>query len=125
MTEQQPDPTPRVETSNCDPSLGPNDVRLELKLSLFGQKGILVRSDALVNLSNALSLASRGGVAAAVETGVELMVQNALTQISELILQKCQKEQTGQHGPAARIDEYRSGKPPKEYPDVLPPPPAK
>src|SRR5947207_2841713 len=45
MTEQQPDPTPRVETSNCDPSLGPNDVRFELKLSLFGQKGILVRSD--------------------------------------------------------------------------------
>ena len=125
MTEENLNTTPSAETaSNGDPSLGPNDVRLEIKLSLLGQKEIFVRDDVSVKLSNALSLAARGGVAATIESGVELMVQNALTQISELILQKCQKEQTGQHGAAARFDEYGSGKPPKEYPDVLPPPPA-
>src|SRR6266446_9734140 len=93
MTEENLNTTPSAETaSNGDPSLGPNDVRLEIKLSLLGQKEIFVRDDVSVKLSNALSLAARGGVAATIESGVELMVQNALTQFNELVLRRYKKE---------------------------------
>src|SRR6185503_11351353 len=52
-----------------------------------------------------VSLAARGGVAATIESGVELMLQNALTQFNELVLRRYKKEasenQPGRHGPAS------------------------
>src|SRR5439155_19958340 len=105
MPEQNPNTPPTTETaSNGDPSLGPHDVRLEIKLNLLGQREILVKDDISMKLSNALTSAARGVVMAAIESGVRLLVQNAMTRYNELVNQRVENvdhgNQIAAHGSA-------------------------
>jgi hypothetical protein len=127
MPEHNPETTFDSEVaSNGDPSLGPNDVRLEIKLSLIGQRKILVGDDASMKLSNALTLAARGTVAATIESAVQLLVQNLLTQFNELLLTRGEnvdpQKVTAEHRSKAGTPHSN---PPPEFPDRLPQPPSK
>ena len=127
MPEQKPETMPGSEAaSNGDPSLGPNDVRLEIKLSLIGQRKILVGNDTSMKLSNALTLAGRGTVVATIESAVQLLVQSALTQFNELLLPRGEnvdpQSVTAGHRSTAGTQQ---SSPPRDFPDRLPPPPSK
>jgi hypothetical protein len=112
--------------SNGDPSLGPNDVRLEIKMSLIGQGKILVGGDASMKLPNALTPAARGTVVATIEGIVQLLVQNALTQFNELLLPRGENvdSQSVTAGHRSTAGTQHSN-PPPDFPDRLPPPPSK
>ena len=129
MPEQNPNAPPTTETaSNGDPSLGPHDVRLEIKLSLLGQRDILVKDDVSMKLSNALTSAARGVVMAAIESKVQLLVQNAKTRYNELVRERVenvdQGNQVAGHGSAEGTQTTaRNAQGPPDFPDRLPPPP--
>ena len=130
MPEQNPATKPTIETANGDPNLRPNDVRLEIKLSLFGQQETLVRDDVSTKLSNALTLAAQGVVVAAIESGVQVLVQNAITRYNELIRQRVenvdQRNQIAGHGSAAGTQSTaRNAEAAPDFPERLPPPPPK
>lgn len=59
---------------NGDPNLGPEDVRIEIKLTLVGQKEILAKTEGSVPLFNALTTEARGALAATIETGFQWTV---------------------------------------------------
>ena len=127
MSEQNADTTPTTETaSNGDPSLGPSDVRFEITLTLLGQREVLVQDDVSLKLSNALSQGARGRVVAAIESSVQLLVQNAVTRFNELVLQRDEnaEKQIAGHGAGTQaIDRFPNG--PTDFPDRLPPSPPK
>lgn len=76
-----------------DPSLGPDDARLEIQLLIVGQQEVLGQESAAVKLSHALTPPARGAVAAAIETSTDLMVHNALAQIGQAIEKRFPKSQ--------------------------------
>jgi hypothetical protein len=130
MPEQNPNTTPATETaSNGDPSLGPLDVRLKIQLSLLGQREILVQDDVSSKLSNALNPAARGLVVASIETSVQLLLQKAVTQYNELVLQRTPnaepENQIAGYGPAAGPNKTTVPhvKAAPDFPERLPPPP--
>ena len=125
MPEQNPAATPTTENaSSGDPTLGPEDVRYEIRLRLCGQREVLIHDEVSGKLSSALTPAALGVVSAAIENGVQLLVQNATTRLSELVRTRGENRATEQP-PAG----YSWGPPatdqPRVYPDRLPPPPAK
>jgi len=130
MPEQNHIITPTTEAaSNGDPNLGPHDVRLEIKLSLLGQREILVKDDVSMKFSNALTFAARGVVVAAIESAVQLLVQNAVTRYNELVQQGVKKfDQSNQipgHGSAEGTQTTVRDSQEPDFPDRLPPPPPK
>ena len=107
-----------------DPSLGPNDLRLKVKLLLIGQREILCQDAAETRLSRALTLMARGATAAVIDTSTEVLVRNALGQIRQLMEKRFPKKEVR----ADEVDSELAHLPPLEtddYPEVLPPPPAK
>ena len=71
-----------------DPSLGPNDLYLELELVVVSKESVPVQQEASLRLSNALTPAAQDAVVAAIQSSLELMRQSAITQLSEAILKR-------------------------------------
>jgi hypothetical protein len=83
-----------------DPSLGPNDVNLELEVVMVDQRRMIFQQEAALRLSQALTPAAREAVAAGLESKVDLIRQTAITQLSETILKRCKPPATqgkGEH----------------------------
>ena len=114
MPEENPTPM----TMTGDPNLGPDDVRVEIKFVLVGQKGILAQADGSVSLLSALTPAARGALACAIETGFEWTVQSVVRKINELILLRSQAK-----GPESCAPELGPQHQPIDFPKCLPPKP--
>jgi len=112
MPEENPAPM------SGNPKLGPNDVRVEIKFALVGQKGILAQADSSVPLFNAMTPAARGALACAIETGYEWTVQSVVRKINELILLQSQA-----NAPESSAPEAEPHQQPIDFPECLPPKP--
>ena len=113
MPEENPTPL------TGDPNLGPDDVRVEIKLVLVGQKGVLAQAAGSVELLNALTPAARGALACAIETAIEWTIQSVVRKINELILRRSQAK-----GPEGSPPEPRlQSQPSDDFPECLPPKP--
>jgi hypothetical protein len=113
MAETNPTPI------SGDPNLGPDDVRVEIKLVLVGQKEILAQADGSVPLLDALTPAAQGALACAIETGFEWTVQSVVRKINELILRRSQTK-----GPENSAPEAWALQQPIDFPECLPPKPS-
>jgi len=123
QNQRHPDPVP-PSPAQGDPTLGPNDARLKTRLLLVGQQAKLCDDQASARLPEVLTLPARGAAAAAIESSLEVLLRNALAQITQALEMRCPK--SGNEGENAGSKPFDYSLPVQDdFPTVLPSPPKK